>query len=64
MIKMQAAKTEQKNYRFTLIVAKRSIIDIQEHKLNKLADLGGLTGHLPEKIRETGITSYGKTQMT
>ena len=39
---------------------KGSITDIQEHKLNQPSNSRGRTGHIPEEICQTGITSNGK----
>ena len=40
---------------------KGGITDIQEHKFHEPSNSRGRTGRIPEKVRQTGIPSYGKT---
>ena len=64
MIKMQPAMTEQmKINHFHSLLRKGPLQAFRNINSINCQTLEGRTGHIPEKIRQTGIASDGKTQM-
>ena len=47
---------------FSFAATKGGITDIQELTFHQPSTFRGPTGHFPEKVRQTGIPSYGITQ--
>ena len=64
MIKMQPAMTEQMkiNYLHSLL-PKGALQTFRSINSNNRQTLETRTGHIPEKVRQTGISSHGKTQV-